>query len=68
MLQERNALIDFDVRRYAVEWFKRGNIHTQRAIFTSIGTNWTLKDKKLSGNLYKYFFKPGEEVEASSKS
>lgn len=48
-----NALIvdTFDFAKNALKAFKNGNIETRKIIFRSLGSNWTLKDKKLQANL-----------------
>jgi hypothetical protein len=48
-----NALIEdtFDFAQNALKAFKNGNIETRKIIFRSLGSNWTLKDKKLQANL-----------------
>ena len=40
---------------YAKEWFEKGNLYTQKKLVEYLGSNWTLKDRKLSGTLNKPF-------------
>ncbi len=58
--KQKEYLQDFDPTYYAQEWFKRGNKSTQRKIVQYMGSDWTIKDKKLNGKLFKYLFRPGE--------
>ena len=46
------SIVDtFDFAKNALNAFKNGNIETRKIIFRSLGSNWTLKDKKLQANL-----------------
>jgi hypothetical protein len=46
------SIVDtFDFIKNALKTFKNGNIDTRKIIFRSLGSNWTLKDKKLQANL-----------------
>ena len=45
----------FDFAMYASERFKNGDIETKKLIFRSLGSNWVLKDGKLSADLYNWF-------------
>ncbi len=46
---------DFHFARTAVETYKNGTKNTKREILTCIGSNWTLKDKKLHAELFPPF-------------
>lgn len=45
----------FIFAHHAKMWFKKGNLVTQKKIVEYLGSNWTLRDKKLSVDLYKPF-------------
>jgi site-specific DNA recombinase len=45
----------FNFTRYAGVWFLKGDMETRRAIFASLGSNLSVKDKKVSIHLRKPF-------------
>lgn len=45
----------FNFARYASVWFFKGDMETRRAIFASLGSNFSLKDRKLNIHLRKPF-------------
>ena len=45
----------FNLARYAAVWFFNGDLETKRAIFSCLGSNFLLKDRKLNIQLRKPF-------------
>jgi len=52
----------FIFAHHAKVWFKKGNLVTQKKIVEYLGSNWTLRDKKLSVDLYKPFLLIDETI------
>ena len=45
----------FNFARYARVWFAQGNTETKRAVFACLGSNLTIKDKKVAVDLHPVF-------------
>lgn len=56
----------FNFARYASVWFFKGDLETRRAIFACLGSNFSLKDRKLNIHLrkpFKLLFEHLDEIE-----
>jgi site-specific DNA recombinase len=53
----------FNFARYARIWFKQGDTETKRAVFSALGSNLVIKDKKLAVNLHPVFQTLVEKLE-----
>ncbi len=57
----------FNFARYSRIWFAKGNTETKRAVFSCLGSNLTIKDKKVAVDLHPVFKTLFDNIELVEK-